>query len=319
MDFIILFSSIDKFEYLVKSAQESKVTDFLDEPEQNTPAHAPVHTPTSTITPITTPTPTPTSTPEPVVQRTDTTGLDIAEKIQFIKEHGKQIGPTSYYLDIGGGKGNEFVLGGRYRKINFDATVHNTEKRADMGDYNKAVAHVIEYINMEPSLSDIRNNRPAMERFLFNIMGKKGIEGSRSNYCFGNIQVAKEERPEGRWTGNVMILGDKNYTVDGEEVPYVELYKSFNNYRDGFFYWLDYLKKRNMLEYAKLSPAEFTNSLRRGLYFGAVRNADGSINEAETDKKERKYLDGILVMGGSSRTQAAIKSELDKYFANSAS
>ena len=226
------------------------------------------------------------------------------KKIQDIQQNGKRIGQNSWQ------KGNEFVLFNRVRKT---AYVPKVVPRSKVDMHSPAamrniVKYIIERINTDDYFADLKKNPNAMINFISNLIGKKTIEGSSSNYNLGNEQLARNSVPSGYWNGDCFLMADKIYrgpTVGN--VPYLELWKSFNSLREGVNGWIDLLKKGGFLTGAVGTPHDFYETLRTKGYFGTrAAKKGGHPGHSENYTKGIEY--------GGKKNIKIITEEVSKYF-----
>jgi len=149
------------------------------------------------------------------------------KKMFTVQQNGKRIGKASWQL------GSEFVLGNRYRKLSFTPVVvpYNKVDMSSGSAKEQIVDAVLEIISTDNYYSPLRGNTIMTKNFISNLVGMKHAEGSSANYNIGNIQVGYGRLgiPNKYWS-KVFLMGDKTY-VSGGTIPYIELWRSYNNPR----------------------------------------------------------------------------------------
>jgi hypothetical protein len=225
------------------------------------------------------------------------------KKMYEVQQNGERVGKASWQ------KGNEFVLGNRYRKLQFTPNVAPYRK-VDMSSSlakEKIIEAILEVIMKDNYFLPLRNRPELTKNFIQNLMGMKTAEGSGVNWNFGNIQVGygKLGSPNEYWKGDVIILGDKNYS-GGKTIPYIELYRSYDSLKDGVKDWIYLMKDRGMLPAALQSPNKFYNSLRNKGYFGT------EMSKNPVSKHEKAYVGGIK--SGIKRNKDLIDKKIEKYY-----
>lgn len=225
------------------------------------------------------------------------------KKIYRIQQEGKRIGKASWQLN------GEFVLGNRYRKLQFTPTVAPYRK-VDMKSpkaKSEVVDAILEIIGEDNYFAPLRQRPELTKNFILNLIGMKTAEGSGVNYNFANYQVGygKLGLPNKYWKGDVIPLGDKNYS-GGTAIPYVELFRSYDNLKDGVKDWIYLLKDRGMLPAALKSPAKFYNSLRTKGYFGK------NMSKEVVPKHEKDYVGGI--QSGRKRNKDIIDKKIEELY-----
>ena len=203
------------------------------------------------------------------------------KKMQKVQQEGKKIGKVSWQL------GNEFVLGNRYRTTAFVPVVV-PRKKVDMHSAaakSQIVDIIINLIKTDNYFAGLRSAEAATN-FISNLMGMKKIEGSASNYNFGNIQIGESAVPNQYWN-TVFLMGDYNYSPGGN-VPYVELWRSYDNLKNGATDWILFMKKGGFLDAAKTDAKSFYEGLRSKGYFGKT------YQKTRVEKHEKDYIGGIM-------------------------
>lgn len=225
------------------------------------------------------------------------------KKIFRIQNKGKKIGPASWQLN------NEFVLGNRYRKLQFTPKVVPYNK-TDMNSpkaKEKVVDAILDIIFSDNYFAPLRSRPDLTKNFISNLIGMKTAEGSGVNNNVANYQIGfgKLGIPNKFWKGDAVVLGDKNYS-NGKAVPYVELFRSYNNLEDGVKDWLYLMKDRGMLPAALTSPSKFYDSLRGRGYFGT------KMSKNPVPKHEKAYVGGI--QSGIKRNKDMIDKKIEERF-----
>lgn len=228
--------------------------------------------------------------------------LEKSSKIDNIKENGEKIGNTSWQL------GNEFVLGNRYRRLQFTPTVV-PYKKVDLSSQaakEKIVDKIFDIINMDSYFSNLLKSKDATINFINNLFGMKVAEGSSANYNIGNIQVGygKLGLPNKYWS-KVFLMGDKNYT-EGGIIPYIELWRSYDTLENGVADWIYFLKDMGMLKGAIGNSASFYNKLRTSGYFGS------HLSKSENKDHRKSYVGGIDA--GRKRNSSMVENKVNAFF-----
>jgi len=226
------------------------------------------------------------------------------EKKMFrVQQEGNRVGKATWQL------GPEFVLGRRYRKLQYTPQVMPYNKVDMRSGKAKAeiVDAVLELIQTEDYFASLRDKPGLIKNFILNLMGMKTAEGSSANYNIGNIQVGygKLGRPNKFWKGPVVVMGDKNYH-GGVAVPYIELFRSYDTLKDGVKDWIFFLKDLGMLKGALLSPADFYTTLRTKGYFGK------NLSKNVVKKHETAYVGGINA--GRKRYKDMIDKKIEEFY-----
>jgi len=225
------------------------------------------------------------------------------KKIYKVQQEGKRTGKASWQL------GNEFVLGNRYRSLQFTPTVvpyRNVDMKSAKAKED-VIEAILEIISTDNYFAPLRERPELTKNFISNLIGMKTAEGSGVNYNFANYQVGygKSGLPNKFWKGDVIILGDKNYS-GGVTIPYIELYRSYDNLKDGVKDWIYLLKDRGMLPAALNSPVKFYNSLRSKGYFGT------NMSKEVVPKHEKSYVGGI--QSGINRNKDIIDKKIEEFY-----
>jgi len=237
---------------------------------------------------------------EPVIIIDPKTPKEI--KMFKVQQEGVRIGKASWQL------GPEFVLGNRYRMLQFTPKVI-PYKKVDMRSgaaKEQIVDAILEVITTNNYFTSLRNRPELTKNFILNLMGMKHSEGSSANYNIGNIQVGygKLGRPNKYWS-EVFLMGDKSYS-GGVAIPYIELWRSYNNLKDGVKDWIDLLKDMNMLRGALQTPKDFYNHLRTKGYFGI------KMSKNTLPKHEKAYVGGMEA--GRKRSKDMIDKKIEQYY-----
>ena len=225
------------------------------------------------------------------------------EKKMFrVQQEGKRIGKASWQLN------DEFVLGNRYRKLQFVPQVvpyNKVDMRSGKAKM-QIVDAVLEIIATDDYFAPLRGNVPMTKNLILNLIGMKTAEGSSANYNIGNIQVGygKLGQPNKYWR-RVFLMGDKTYS-GGATIPYIELWRSYENLKDGVKDWIDLLKSRGMLAGALKTPLDFYTYLRTKGYFGT------KMSKNVIPKHEKAYVGGIEA--GRKRNKDMIDKKIEEFY-----
>ena len=237
---------------------------------------------------------------EPVIITNPTSEKE--KKMFKVQQEGNRIGKASWQLN------DEFVLGNRYRKLQFTPKVvpYNKVDMRSGKAKGEIVEAILELIMTDEYFAPLKGNAPMTKNFILNLIGMKTAEGSSANYNIGNIQVGygKLGRPNEYWN-DVFLMGDKNYS-GGTTIPYIELWRSYPSLKDGVKDWMYFLKSLGMLNGALKSSREFYHALRTKGYFGSKRS------KKNLPKHENAYVGGID--SGRKRNKDLIDQKIEAFY-----